>query len=110
MTRRITVAIVGVVAGALIVTVLGMSILVTAAARRDTRRELSRQVASFSTGAQQLEQDPLLDSGTAVQRLRRRQALLAVFRRTLKLQDAAIVHFGPAGRTVDAPPAVAGPL
>jgi two-component system sensor histidine kinase BaeS len=104
MTRRITVAIVGVVAGALIVTVLGMTLLVTAAARRDTRRDLARQAASLSSGAQQLEQDAT-QGGTPQQRLRRRQALLVTLRQTLKLQDASIMHFGPAGRTADAPPA-----
>ena len=105
MTRRITVAIVGVVVGALVVTFLGMAALVTAADRRDTRRDLARQVASFSAGAQELEQDASLAVGTNAQRLRRRQALLTVFRRTLELQDAAIMHFGPGGRTADAPPA-----
>ncbi|MCU1463290.1 MAG: Integral rane sensor signal transduction histidine kinase [Acidimicrobiales bacterium] len=105
MTRRITVAIVGVVAGALVVTVLGMSVLLAAAARRDTRNELTRQVASFSAGAQDLESSAVLANGDAAQRLARRQTLVRVFRRALQLQDAAIMRFGPAGRTADTPPA-----
>ena len=89
MTRRLTVAIVGMVAGALLLAGVGTLVLTQLAARRDTRHDLEQQVVDVATSLQ----------GT------RRPAVTQVIRRALRLQGAEVVSFGALGNRASALPA-----
>ena len=78
MRRRLTIAIVGTVAAALVVAGLGSLVLVRRAAREETRADLQRQAVAF---ASQLE--------TAQPRV------LSVIGRALRLEGASVITLGP---------------
>jgi two-component system sensor histidine kinase BaeS len=89
MTRRITWTVVAVVAGALIVASLGTFAISVWAARRDARSELGRQATRLASTVESLDAPRVLQGVAAA----------------LKLEGSAVLRFGPAGRTVDSPPA-----
>ena len=89
MTRRLTLAIVSVVVGALLVAGLGTLLLVRVGSRDETRRRLVDQADTIATRLDIAE----------------RPALLRAIASTLRLEDVGLVRFGPRGRTIDAPPA-----
>ena len=88
MRRRLVFAIVGSVAGALLVAGLSSLLLVRRAARDDTRVELVREVRALAQAAEETQ----------------RTRVVQVVQRVLKLEGLATVRFGPRGRTVDPPP------
>jgi two-component system, OmpR family, sensor kinase len=92
MTRRLTVTMVAVVAGALIVAGLGSLLLIRAQSRRDTVRDLRKQ----AQGIAQLVDDIPARNTTAAAVLRQR-----VLQRILKLTDQAVVRYTPAGQPLD---------
>lgn len=89
MTRRLTVAIVGMVAGALLLAGVGTLVLTQLGARRETRHDLEQQVVDVATSLQ----------GT------RRPAVTQLIRRALRLQGAEVVSFGALGNRATALPA-----
>src|SRR2546423_2752105 len=91
MQRRLTLAIVGVVAGALVVAGLVTLLLVERTARDQTRRELVRQAESVAGGIATSE-DATSATGKA-----RAAVILGVLRQALKVQDAGVVVLGPRG-------------
>ncbi|MBV8960569.1 MAG: HAMP domain-containing histidine kinase [Actinobacteria bacterium] len=88
MRKRLTRTLVLVVLGALVVSGLGTLVLSLYASRQATQRDLERQAQTIATATAEL----------------RRQQTVAVLRRVLKLNDAAIVAIGPAGAVVGALP------
>jgi two-component system, OmpR family, sensor kinase len=91
MQRRLTLAIVGLVAGALVVAGLVTLLFVARAARDQTRRELVHQAESAASGIANSE-DATTTAGKA-----RAAVILSVLRQALKVQDAGIVVVGPRG-------------
>lgn len=85
MRRRLTLAIVGAVAGALVLAGVGTLALARRSAREQARRELVTLV-------QQVASEPAV-------------AQRPVLRKLLNLDGFARLNFGPGGRTVNAPPA-----
>jgi two-component system sensor histidine kinase BaeS len=83
MRRRLMLAMVGLVAVVLVIAGAGSLILTRNAARDQAQEQLVSQA------------NALASSGTATRSL----AVLHALQKTLKLEDAAIVRFGPAGRT-----------
>jgi signal transduction histidine kinase len=79
MRRRLTLTIVGVVAGALLVTGVGTLLLARRGALRDTERDLRREATAIAQAAEDA----------------RRPAAIAVLRQALKLEDAALSRFQP---------------
>src|SRR5438105_627568 len=69
MRRRITLTMVGVVAGALLVATIGTVILLRLAARADTRRELGRQATDIATRLDEIQRPGVLTALGAVLRL-----------------------------------------
>ena len=92
MTRRLTVTMVAVVAGALIVAGFGSLLLIRAQSRRDTVRDLRRQ----AQGIAQLVDDIPARNTTAAAVLRQR-----VLQRVLKLTDQEVVRYSAAGQPID---------
>jgi signal transduction histidine kinase len=92
MTRRLTITMVAVVAGALIVAGLGSLLLIRAQSRRDTVADLQKQ----AQGIAQLVDDIPARNTTAAAVLRQR-----VFQRILKLTDQDVIRYTPAGRPLD---------
>nr|MDQ6928406.1 HAMP domain-containing histidine kinase [Actinomycetota bacterium] len=88
MTRRITLTMIAVVAGALLVASLGTLVLSQWVARRDAREELGRQAERLAETADDTQSAQVLRAVGAA----------------LKLEGAAVLRFGPAGRTTDTPP------
>src|SRR5437763_7976928 len=95
MTRRLTLTMVAVVAGALLVAGFGSLALIRFQARRDTVRDLRTQ----AQGAAQLVDEVPARNGTGASAVRQR-----VIQRVLKLTDQQVVRFGPNGRALDALP------
>src|SRR5437868_7538621 len=89
MTRRLTVTMVAVVAGALLVAGFGSLLLIRAQSRRDTVRDLRKQ----AQGIAQLVDEIPARSTTAATVLRQR-----VLQRILKLTDQAVVRYSPSGQ------------
>jgi signal transduction histidine kinase len=89
MTRRITLTMVSVVAGALLVASLATLLLIRVSDRREARRQLGREAQRL---ARTVEDVP-------------NQRLLAAVGAALKLEGEAIVSFGPNGGRLGAPPA-----
>ena len=104
MKRRLTFAIIGTVVVTLVLA--GLMTLAFAAfeARRSTERDLRGQVADVADGLRELS-SPASDSTGPVLAAARQQAVLRALRRTLRLEGAALMVFGPGGNTTDAPPA-----
>src|SRR5947209_4926066 len=69
MRRRITLTMVGVVAGALLVATLGTVVLLRLAAKADTRRELGRQATGLATRLDEIQRPGVLSALGAVLRL-----------------------------------------
>src|ERR671929_963307 len=88
MRRRITLTMVGVVAGALLVATLGTAILLRFAARADTRRELGRQVSGLALRLDEIQRPGVLNALGAV----------------LRLEDQRIVCIGTGCRVSVQPP------
>lgn len=88
MTRRLVGTIVAVVAGALVFAVVGTQLFLRVRAGTEARHELARQARAMANGIE------VLDDARA----------LAALRQALQLQGEAVLRFGPAGRTIDAPP------
>jgi two-component system sensor histidine kinase BaeS len=82
VTRRLTVAIVGMVAGALLLAGLGTLLLTQLGARQETRRELEDQAINVAASLR----------GTQA-----RPAVGEALRRALRLQGALVVTYGPQG-------------
>jgi signal transduction histidine kinase len=98
MTRRLTITMVAVVAGALLVAGFGSLLLIRAQSRRDTVRDLRKQ----AQGIAQLVDDIPARNTTAAAILRQR-----VLQRILKLTDQAVVRYSPNGQPLDPlPPGV----
>ena len=89
MTRRLTVAIVGMVAGALLLAGVGTLVLTQLGARQEARRELEQQVVDVASSLQ----------GT------RRPVVTQALRRALRVQGAEVVAFGTRGNRMTALPA-----
>ena len=83
MRRRLTIAVVALVAGALVVAGLGTLLLIRRSARDEARRELVRQAGAIAEQA---------DAANAN---------LAVLRRAMQLEGAVVVAVGPRGRSLD---------
>jgi signal transduction histidine kinase len=103
VTKRLTIAIVGVVAGALAVAGLGTLLLVRLSARDDTRQELERQAESIAARSGALEE--VVNVRRRQQPRQPRPALLELARGAFELQGAELIRFGPGGTTLDVPPA-----
>lgn len=88
MRRRLTLAIVGVVAGALVVAGLGSLLLVRRAAGDETRAELVRQAEVLAQGAEEA----------------RRPGVIGVLRQVLRLEGFSVVRLSPDGRPLDVGP------
>jgi signal transduction histidine kinase len=98
MTRRLTITMVAVVAGALLVAGFGSLLLIRAQSRRDTVRDLRKQ----AQGIAQLVDDIPARGTTAAAVLRQR-----VLQRILKLTDQAVVRYSPNDQPLDPlPPGV----
>src|SRR5205823_15112439 len=98
MTRRLTITMVAVVAGALLVAGFGSLLLIRAQSRRDTVKDLRKQAQGI---AQLVDEIPARNTTTAAA-LRQR-----VFQRILKLTDQAVVRYSPSGQPLDPlPPGV----
>jgi two-component system sensor histidine kinase BaeS len=82
--RRLTVAVVALVAGALVVAGVGTLLLIRRSARDEARHELVRQATAI---AEQADATPAPN--------------LAVLRRALQLEGAVVVAVGPGGRSRD---------
>jgi signal transduction histidine kinase len=102
VTRRLTIAIVGVVAGALLLAGLGTLLLVRLSARDDTRQELEDQVTSIAARSGSLAE---VDPRRPAPRRQARPAFLELVRVALELQGAELMRFRPDGSTIDLPPA-----
>src|SRR4051812_4711589 len=98
MTRRLTITMVAVVAGALLVAGFGSLLLIRAQSRRDTVKDLRKQ----AQGIAQLVDEVPARNGTAAATLRQR-----VLQRVLKLSDQEVVRYSPRGQPLDPlPPGV----
>jgi two-component system sensor histidine kinase BaeS len=84
MRRRLTIAVVALVAGALVVAGLGTLLLIRRSARTEARNELVRQATAIADQA---------DAASATN--------LAVLRRAMQLEGAVVVALGPGGRSRD---------
>src|SRR5947209_1981127 len=96
MTRRLTVTMVAVVAGALLVAGFGSLLLIRAQSRRDTVNDLRKQ----AQGIAQLVDDIPARNSAAATALRQR-----ILQRVLKLTDQEVIRYSPAGQTLDPLPA-----
>src|SRR5205814_5054049 len=95
MTRRLTITMVAIVAGALLVAGFGSLLLIRAQSRRDTVKDLRKQAQGI---AQLVDEIPARNTAAAAA-LRQR-----VFQRILKLTDQAVVRYSPSGQPLDPPP------
>src|SRR5438874_6537469 len=96
MTRRLTLTMVAVVAGALVVAGFGSLALIRFQSRRDTVRDLRRQAQGI---VQLVDEAPATRAGTAALTVRQR-----VLQRVLRLEGQQVVRFNAAGQALDAPP------
>jgi len=87
--RRLTVALVGLVAGVLVVAGVGTLLLTRNSARNQATQQLVSEAQSLTSGS-----DPTQSIG-----------VLAVVRRVLRLEDARFVRIGPQGTLASEPPA-----
>jgi signal transduction histidine kinase len=101
MVRRLVIATVTVVAGALAAAGLGTLALVQLSARREARAELARQASAVAEGVRGIG---LVELQVSQRTGSPARPVLQVFRRALRLQGAELMRFGPAGRTVDPAP------
>jgi two-component system sensor histidine kinase BaeS len=85
VTRRLTVVIVAMVAGALLLAGVGTLVLSQLGARRDTRRQLEDQAVNVAASLQATQGRP---------------AVGEALRRALRLQGAQVVAFGPRGNRI----------
>src|SRR5437868_7159754 len=92
MTRRLTITMVAVVAGALLVAGFGSLLLIRAQSRRETVKDLRKQAQGIS---QLVDEIPARNSAAATA-LRQR-----VLQRVLKLTDQEVIRYTPAGQPID---------
>ncbi|MBV8982128.1 MAG: HAMP domain-containing histidine kinase, partial [Acidimicrobiia bacterium] len=92
MTRRLTITMVAVVAGALIVAGFGSLLLIRAQTRRDTQADLRRQAQGI---AQLVDEVPARN--TTVAAVFRQRAL----QRILKLTDEEVIRYNGSGQPLD---------
>ncbi len=92
MTRRLTITMVAVVAGALLVAGFGSLVLIRAQSRRDTVRDLRKQ----AQGIAQLVDDIPARNTAAAAVFRQR-----VLQRILKLTDQEVIRYSAAGQPLD---------
>ena len=102
MKRRLTLAILGTVVATLLLAGLMTLAFAAIEARRSTERDLRQQVTDVADGLRELSEGntaagPVLSAA-------RQQAILRALRRTLRLEGAALMVFGPGGNTTDSPP------
>jgi signal transduction histidine kinase len=102
--RRLTLAIIGTVVVTLVLAGLMTLAFAAIEARRSTERDLRRQVSDVADGLRELSSSSS-DNAGPVLAAARQQAVLRALRRTLRLEGAALMVFGPAGNTTDSPPA-----
>lgn len=104
MVRRLVLATVAVVAGALVVAGLGTLVLVQASARREARDELAGQAAAVAEGVREVGLTQAIVARRAGQTPAVRPVLQAI-RRALRLQGAELVRLAPTGEPLGALPA-----
>jgi two-component system sensor histidine kinase BaeS len=92
LTRRLTITMVAVVAGALLVAGFGSLLLIRAQSRRDTVKDLRKQAQGI---AQLVDEIPTRNTAAAAA-LRQR-----VLQRVLKLTDQQVIRYSPAGQPID---------
>ncbi|MBV9284271.1 MAG: HAMP domain-containing histidine kinase [Acidimicrobiia bacterium] len=92
MTRRLTITMVAVVAGALVVAGLGSLLLIRAQTRRDTQRDLRRQAQGI---AQLVDEVPAGNTAAAAVFRQR------VLQRVLKLTDEEVIRYNASGQPLD---------
>ena len=102
MKRRLTLAMLGTVVATLVLAGLMTLAFAAVEARRSTERDLREQVTDVASGLRELSEGntnvgPVLSAT-------RQQAILRALRRTLRLEGAALMVFGPGGNTTDSPP------
>ena len=102
MKRRLTLAILGTVVLTLVLAGLVTLAFAAIEARRSTERDLRQQVADGADGLRELSEGNT--NAGPVLAAARQQAILRALRRTLRLEGASLMVFGPAGNTADAPP------
>ena len=102
MKRRLTLAILGTVVLTLVLAGLMTLAFAAIEARRSTERDLRQQVVDSADGLRELSEGNT--NAGPVLSATRQQAILRALRRTLRLEGAALMVFGPAGNTADAPP------
>ena len=103
MKRRLTFAIIGTVVVTLVLAGLMTLGFAAIEARRSTERDLRHQVTDVAEGLLELSDSSATTGPLAA--AARQQAVLRALRRTLRLEGAALMVFGPAGNTTDTPPA-----
>ncbi|MEY2421723.1 MAG: two-component system, OmpR family, sensor kinase [Acidimicrobiaceae bacterium] len=91
MTRRLTLVILGTVAATLLFAGVGTLVLSRLGARQQTQSELRTQAVDIALSIQELD-----DKGQV--------PALNNLRRAFHLEGIAVLRYGPAGRTIDAPP------
>jgi signal transduction histidine kinase len=97
VTRRITLTMVAVVAGALLVAGFGSLALIRIQARRDTVRDLKREAQGI---AQLVDETPASRNATSAPIVARQRVL----QRVLRLEGQRVVRFSAAGQPLDQPP------
>ena len=103
MKRRLTLAILGTVVVTLVLAGLMTLGFAAIEARRSTERDLRAQVSDVALGLQRAVRGASTGTGP-IATAARQQAVLRALRRTLRLEGAALMVFGPAGNTTDSPP------
>jgi signal transduction histidine kinase len=98
--RRLTVAMIGMVAGALVLAGLFTLLLTVHSARQDTRTELVRQAEALAQGVK-TEADQLSRNRTPAQQGRPLKTLLNALKGPLRLQDEAVLAIGNGGQIFD---------
>jgi two-component system sensor histidine kinase BaeS len=91
----------GTTIAALVLAGLGTLVLAAVRARASTEAELRGESRQLVDGLAELDRPAAPTAAAAV----RRQTIVRAVARALKLDDVAILSFGPAGRTADQPPA-----
>jgi signal transduction histidine kinase len=101
--RRLTFAIIGTVVVTLVLAGLMTLAFAAIQARRSTERDLRAQVTDVAAGLQDLAGGASAGTGPLAAAARE-QVVLRALRRTLRLEGASLMVFGPAGSTTDSPP------
>jgi signal transduction histidine kinase len=97
MRRRLTVTMIGMVAGALVLAGLFTLLLTVRSARQDTRTELIHQAEALAQGLKS-EADQLSLNSKPAQQGRPLKTILNALKAPLRLQDEAVLAVGDGGR------------